>query len=205
MKTGNYTRLLDLQDSSDKNQMSDIILSRNTLMRSSFDWVNKLENKIQLLKDNKCLVFGYFNEHKMISFLSVMPWKKMPYYTMSNFFVRAGAVKYFSIKNSGIPDLLTASVEHMESLNFYTFYYVRSDEKWPIKNKKRKNLGFDELCPEYKRYIVTVEEIIEKGEYPKYETHAWMISELPVLLKSIVIRYTLPNHLRHWGYNLHEF
>lgn len=201
------TRLLNLNCDSDRIQLSEIISEKDTLMRVSTDWKNKLEEKIQSFVNNeRCRVFGHFHDDKLISFLSVISWKSLPYYTMSNYFVRPGSIRYFSIKNSGIPELFETSVTHMEKLGYYTFYYVRADERWPIKNKKRKNLGFDEHCKEYKKYIVTMEEIIYPGEESKYNTHRLMLGEqFDNSLKRVVIRYTLPNELRHWGYEFNEF
>lgn len=195
-----HTRLLDLISDADKDQMAEIISTRTTLMRSAFDWKDKIQDKIKVLKDNNCLVFGCFDDDTLISFFSVMPWKRMPYYTMSNFFVRTGTVSYFSVKNSGVSDLLETSIKHMENLNYYTFYFSRAEDNWSIKNKRKNNLGFESLCPAYARYIRTIEEIIDKGHVSKYEMHRKMIGDDPVLLKSVVIRCTLPNELRHWQY-----
>jgi len=200
-----HTRLIDLNATADSSQVAEIISSRNTMMRMPTDWQNSVEERISFLKENGFIVFGFFHDDQLISFLSVMPWKKMPYYTMSNFFVRAGAIKVFSIKNSGMPDLFTAAINYMENLHYYTFYYIRADERWPIKNKKKKNLGFDDLCQEYKRYIVTMEEIINPGERSQYPMHSILLGDQQVSdLKRVILRYTLPNELRHWGYELHE-
>jgi hypothetical protein len=197
--TEKIVRQLDLLDSSDLSQVTEIIDGRNTLMRSTVDAPMSAQ-RIKIYKENKSELFGYFDGDILVSFLSVSDWEFLPYYTISNFFVRTGSMKYFSVKHSGVADLFARAIEHMEGKQYYTFYFVRAETHWPIKNKKRNNLGFEDSCPPYTRYIRTLEEIIEPGCASKYNRHHRLLGSDIVEHKSVVIRCTLPNELRHWNY-----
>lgn len=189
---------LDLDNTNHLQQITDIINSRDSLMR--IPAAGKALEKINNFKNNKHILFGCFEGDILLSFISVGQWAALPYYTISNFYLRAGTLKYFSVKDSGMAALFTAAIEHMESKEYYTFYFTRAEEHWPIKNKKRGNMKFEESCPAYARYIRTLEEIIEPNCISKFSAHRSFLGDTSVSIKSAIIRCTLPNELRAVNY-----
>jgi hypothetical protein len=200
----NDIRQLNLDCESDRTQMLKIIANSVSLMRQDSDVSNHSLKKIDNLIKFNSVIFGYFVDDKLLSFLTSTPWKSLPYYTISNFFVLKGSLKYFTLKNSGVIDLLNHVVNDMESKGYYTFYYVRAEDHWPIKNKKRKNLGFSSLWIKYKDYVVTAEEVVESGKQSQFKTHDMLLGNTVSELKRVVIRYTLPHDKRTQGYDFYE-
>ena len=200
-----YVKQLNLQCENNKLEIISLISGRNSIMRQASDMINQATEKFNIFIKYESLLFGYYDEDKLISFLTSTPWRGLPYYTISNFFVQQGSINYFTLKNSGVIDLLTETVKHMENKGLYTFYYVRSEDHWPIKNKKRKNLGFSIQWPDYKKYVVTMEEMIEPGQRSRYETHDLLLGGVNTSdLRRVIVRYTLPHELRSEGYDFYE-
>jgi hypothetical protein len=133
-----YVKQIDLQCEKHKLEIINIISGKNSLMRQSADMSCKAVDKYNNFIKYNSILFGYYDDEKLISFLTSTPWEGLPYYTISNFFVLHGHIKYFTLVNSGMIDLLTETVKYMENKNYYTFYYARSEDHWPIKTKKRK-------------------------------------------------------------------
>jgi hypothetical protein len=201
-----YVKQIDLQCEKNKLEILNIISSRNSLMRQPHDLTIQAVDKYENFIKYGSLLFGYYVDDKLISFLTATPWPGLPYYTISNFFVLPGSIKYFTLTNSGVTDLLTESIKHMESKGYYTFYYVRSEDHWPIRNKKKKNLGFHIQWPDYKKYVVTMEEMIEPGQRSVYRTHDRLLGGVNNSeLRRVIIRYTLPHELRTESYEFYEF
>jgi hypothetical protein len=200
-----YVKQIDLQCEKHKVEIINIISGRKSLMRQSADMSCKAVDKYNNFIKYNSILFGYYDDEKLISFLTSTPWEGLPYYTISNFFVLQGHIRYFTLTNSGMIDLLTETVKYMENKNYYTFYYVRSEDHWPIKNEKRKNMGFSKQWPEYKKYVVTMEEMIEPGQRSRYNTHDILLGGVNTSdLRRVIVRYTLPHELRSEGYDFYE-
>jgi hypothetical protein len=122
----------------------------------------------KILRSSTHETWAYYQDEKLISFMSSFDFPNLPYYGILNFKVIKNT-NYFSQIKSGYIDLFNTITEHKEQQQRYTFFVTRAIQR---NTDVRKRL-FDEwqkYAPEFfNRYLRTIEEVIPAGSLSKYE------------------------------------
>ena len=122
----------------------------------------------KILRSNTHQTWGFYNDNKLISFMSAFDFPNLPYYGILNFKVLR-SVGYYSHVTSGYVALMKAVSESKEEQQRYTFFIARSAQrKYDIRQKLHAE--HQQADPEFfKKYLRTVEEVVPAGQLSKFD------------------------------------
>ncbi len=143
---------------------------------------------------------GAFDETGLlVGTLRIIEWSILPFYTIGTLFIRPGLTKGydFSDEHNPMPGVLDFAIEHMESRNFYTWYYSRamSPGYRRLELNRKDFLSCTKLGS---RYLRQVSEIVPAGERSKYSLHDKHLMNQTWEKDTLIVMCTLPNELRSY-------
>lgn len=113
-------------------------------------------------------IYGLFRDSELLGVMRIIPWTKLPYYTISTFFViRDAKIKFYAGLNLFL-NQVTRDMEAEGRWTFYTFARLR-----PFYRKEMVQEGRLETITQhiqaYRRYDFVTEEIVPAGCSSKSE------------------------------------
>lgn len=153
-----------------------IYQSHNKVMRSNYDRSN--ESLADTNSPNVKFV-GYFIEEKLIAFLKIVIWDKLPVYVVGNMNIKKSFLQRYDFSNHMHPiiPVMDFILTEQEQNDRYTWYYNRSltdgYHKLQLEGKdllKNCILGWDGKKGQY-RYDRFIEEVVTAGNLPVWPVH----------------------------------
>ena len=111
--------------------------------------------------------YGFFINEEFISFMSCVNFPNLPYYGILNFKVLK-KYNFYDVTKNGFLHLKEHISNIKEKEKYYSFYVARAARDSKLSNKII-NRSFSVFSQFYKKYIVTIEELIPANHKSKFE------------------------------------
>lgn len=151
-------------------------------------------------------IYGAFDNDKLIATSSVTIWERLPQYVVNGHFVDKGVNKLYNFKkNNPLGELTNYIVKKMESIGYFSAYFVQSitpgyNKLYKTNGDILRNIeaGWDKEKNQY-RYFQMYEEIIPAGKKSRFEIFNVMNDNEIYDVNIVVIQAILKNEYRPWG------
>jgi hypothetical protein len=153
------TRVLTIYDA---DSMFEIVTSRSTISKMPLDEISK-EDIIKSLEDKNTRYIGYFEENKLISYLSQVFTPRIPAWHMTVLYTIS--THHWNYKKNGLEYCWANAMQYAESKNIYRIYWSMP-AVWG--RTQQKTIKTSDVWPRYEIYI---EDILPSGVFPKYDEH----------------------------------
>ena len=195
-------------DNNELDKAREIFLSHHKILRGKISFDNNvLFNNI--VKSGHTFVGSYDLDGELLAFMTYKFYTQIPVCQVGNIYTRKGAFKSykFSDPNNTVPLILNYILGQIESNEYYTWYYCRSNSR--VYKKLTDDgedllrwtpLGYDSQKQQY-RYTRYIEEVIPPRTSSKFLLHTKMFA-LGLWEKEItVIKCCLKPEYRKFGDN----
>lgn len=189
---------------SDSKKITDLVQSRwNTVRkRRDSDHDEKLITRLlsatrnsdhELARPGEIYVYGAFDEDdQLISAITQRFWKSQDMHYISNMVVRPNTSTLYNVSEMGLASCLDQAVHFAEKIQFFRWIWTTETRGWNHREEQWYN-----TCAAYRRYHVFIEDIIPKGQLPKFDWQIDIIGEEGAGATTAIKSASLKPEFRH--------